>query len=96
MTDTFFKPVRVDIVDKELISIDPNGCCTISNYSPPENIMETLYVKQHFDVSYKAYHVHDLLISRAGVLLTKKPKKLFMICLYYTRTIWYSSHFEMT
>ena len=44
------------MVDKELISIDLKDCFTISKYGPPENIMETLYVKQQFNVSYKAYH----------------------------------------
>ena len=63
MTDPFFKPVRVDMVDKELISIDLKGCFTISKYGPPENIMETLNVKQQFDVTYKAYHELSMIYS---------------------------------
>ena len=51
------------MVDKELISIDLKGCFTISKYGPSENIMKTLYVKQQFNVSYKAYHELPMIYS---------------------------------
>ena len=51
------------MVNKELISIDHNGCCTISKYGPPENIMETPYAKEQFDVSYKAHHELSMIYS---------------------------------
>ena len=63
--NTFFQPVRIDLVNKEtneLLSVDKDGSITQpqKQLSLPENkdnlIKQILYVKERFNVSDTAYH----------------------------------------
>ena len=63
--NTFFQPVRIDLVNKEtskLLSVDRDGSITQpqKQLSLPENkdslIRQTLYIKERFNVSDTAYH----------------------------------------
>ena len=62
--DTFFQPLRVEMINKEtneLIMVNDNGSLGKSKEElTPENkdaiVKQTLYVKERFNVSDKAYH----------------------------------------
>ena len=89
-TDTFFKPVRVDLVNKEtkeLLSISHNGSLQQVKEQPqPGNkettVKQTLYVKERFNISDKAYHELSMIHSSLPCWYTinKEAKRLNSEC----------------